>query len=186
MLAYAAAPVVVVAVTVMTFDPAKSGMFADQDVVPVATPDDPRELLHRTTAIPAGADAVPVSVTEGLLKFVDGGDVIAICGAVFATSVRTMVITFETVAFSESVAVTVSTFGPITSGIPATLQFGTPVAVPDAPLSVRHVTTVCPNPPDTVPLMLMRDAAVLAGGTAFNVSAKGCIGEPGPGAAYNC
>jgi hypothetical protein len=73
----------------MTFDPLTRGMLALQEVVPVAVPLPPRELVQLTCVTPTLSDAVPAMAREEVVveNGLAAGVVIETAGAVVSGEV---------------------------------------------------------------------------------------------------
>ena len=67
---------------------------------------------------------------------------------------------------------------PRLSGTAAIVQFGEPLAPPNCPASVRHVTCAEPVPPKAVPEREIEDAVVVAAGIC-KVNVSGGAGRGG-------
>jgi uncharacterized protein YbjT (DUF2867 family) len=119
------------AVTVSTFAPAWSSTVADQLVVPLATPDPPRLVLHVTCVTRKLSLAQPLTATEATVVLnvvADVGPVIAILGGTVSET-ENPTGSAHPVA-SDAIA---QDAAPAASGIPGlTLHGPTPLAQPAA------------------------------------------------------
>ena len=177
--------------TVTELFPTISGIAADQEVVPEATPAWPKLVAQDTTATPTLSLAMPAIVTEAAVVDMvpDGGDVMVKLGAVVSvlplpglvgvvlTDCRVTLTAFD-IWLPPAAAVTVMVLAPTESGTLAMLHAAVePAAIPDAPPLKDQVTLTIPVPPDAEPDRLTLDAVVVEG-TAFTVNTKG---DPGGG-----
>jgi hypothetical protein len=156
-LAVAVLPAASRAVTVMTFEPSTSRIpLTVQVVVPEAVPLPPRLLTHVTCVTPTLSLARPprlsVEVPVVMAPLVVGDVMLTVGRVVSETVVVRVAVSVAVAVFpAASRAVTVTTFVPASSGIPAALQLAVPVAVPLPPRSLTHVTCVTPTLSDAVP-----------------------------------
>src|SRR6185503_6358218 len=138
------------ATTVNTFTPACSAAAAMlHEVVPAARPLAPRLFVHVTSVTPRSSLAVPdrVAVSALVTRFAAGA-VIAMVGALPSDVIE---IRSVEVLPAASLAVTVMTFTPGSSGSAATDHAVVPAATPEPPRSFAHRTSVTPNRSDAVP-----------------------------------
>jgi hypothetical protein len=126
---------------------------ADQEVVPVATPEMPFELDHVTCVTPTLSDAVPERVTElAEVENVvpDVGAEMVTLGALESVNVTASVSVLTLPAASR--AVTVRVFSPGNRVIPLADQLVVPVAVPVPPVRLfDQETCVTPTLSEAVP-----------------------------------
>jgi hypothetical protein len=166
-LAVAVLPAASRAVTVMTFEPSTSRIpLTVQVVVPEAVPLPPRLLTHVTCVTPTLSLARPprlsVEVPVVMAPLVVGDVMLTVGRVVSETVVVRVAVSVAVAVFpAASRAVTVTTFVPASSGIPAALQLAVPVAVPLPPRSLTHVTCVTPTLSDAVPPTVIVVAVVV-------------------------
>ena len=178
--------------TVTEVFPTRSGIAADQAVVPEAMPAVPKFVAQDTSVTPTLSLAVPAMVTEAAV--VDmvpvEGEVIVMAGAVVSrlpppepppepvvvTDCRVTVTDCDTWPAAVD-AVMVIVFVPVTNGTLTMLQAdASPVAAPEAPPLADHVRVIAPVPPVAEPDKLMIDEVVVDA-TAFSVRTRGGVVE---------
>jgi hypothetical protein len=138
--------------TTMLLVPTRSGIDADQNVVPEAVPVE-LELVHPTTVTPTLSVAMPITVIEapGVETMVAEGDLTLTAGAVVSldgtgvgggggSSVRVTTKVEEAVCPVPSLTVTVMWLSPTLKGTEATDQEVDPIAVPTPPRSFCQLT----------------------------------------------
>jgi hypothetical protein len=186
-----ALPAASTARTVTELFPTRSGIVADQAVVPAATPAVPKLVAQETSVTPTLSLAVPAMVTEaavvdmvpvdGVVMVNAGGVMSGIPppepapGPVVVADCRVMVTDFA-IRLAEVDAVMVMVFAPVTSGRLTILQADAgPAAIPEVPLIEDHVTVMTPVLPDADPDKLTLDEVVVEA-TAFTVKARAGVG----------
>lgn len=135
--------------------PNDSGTIAVQDVVPAASPVNPRFVVHVTPATPDESAADPDTASAAALvrNVEDDGDVMRSEGAVLSR----VSLLYWTVSPAAAVAPeTDSTaiemlFAPSASTMGCVSQFIVPVATPLPPSEFAHVTRLMPEAWDAVP-----------------------------------
>lgn len=169
-------PAASLARTVIEFDPTRSGIDADQLVVPAANPDCPVFVAQVTAATPTLSLAVPLKLIDvaEVETDVDDGDVIVKAGGVVSVGLveggllpEDVCRVIETVCetrVTPSVAEMVIVFAPVTRGTPLMVQAPVEVTEPDAFWLLDQVTVTGPFPPDVVPVMVTVAEVVVAGG----------------------
>ena len=150
--------------------PIKSGIAADQAVVPDAAPAEPKFVAQDTRVTPTLSLAVPAMTIE--VPVVDmvpvEGEVMVKLGAVvFAppppepATARVTVTVFDS-WLPPAEAVMVMIFAPTASGILAMVQaVADPAGIPDAPAEADQATVIAPDPPVADPDTLTLEAVVL-------------------------
>src|SRR5689334_20882359 len=184
MLRQPALPAASTARTVTELFPTRSGIAADQAVVPVATPAVPKLVAQETSVTATLSLAMPAMMTEDAVVdmlpvegvvMVNAGEVVSVPPPpepVVVRDCRVMVTDFETRPAAVD-AVMVMVFAPAISGILTLLQAdASPAAVPETPPLDHHVSVMTPVPPDADPDKLALDAVVVEA-TAFTTKAKG-------------
>jgi hypothetical protein len=188
----------------MLLVPVISGTVADQFAVPPAVPEPPVELVHVTDV--TSLDAVPAIAmlsadVETIVKpgvvilrlggaAAGGGGAVGVVGELGVVggeaggaACRFTVVTLEATLPAPSTAVTVTMFNPRFSGTTAIVQTLDPLAVPEGPWLLVHVTCRLPVPPVTVPAIGMEDVVTLtdddAGLVTCTASAGGGFGAAG-------
>ena len=186
MLRQPALPAASTARTVTELFPTRSGIAADQAVVPVATPAVPKLVAQETSVTATLSLAVPLMMTDAAVVdmvpvegvvMVNAGAVVSVPPPpepVVVTDCRVVATECET-RLAEVDAVMVMVFAPVTKGTLTTLQEdASPVAVPEAPALDDHVTVMTPVPPAADPDRLTLEAVVVEA-TAFIVRVRGGI-----------
>ena len=166
--------------------PTSSGMVADQTVVPAAAPAVPKLVAQETRVTPRLSLVVPAMVidvalvdsvaVEGEVMVKDGAVVSApppIGGGVI-TACRVTVRVLE-IWLPAAEAVTVMMLGPTINGTFEMVHADAePVAMPENPRSLDHVSVIAPDPPVADPNTLVIDV-VVGEATGLTTSVKGEI-----------
>ena len=164
--------------------PTKSGIAADQAVVPEAVPAEPKLVAQDTCVTPTLSLAVPAMVTkdavvdmvpvEGVVM-VKLGAVVSVPPPPEPAAARVTVSVLNT-WLPPAEAVIVMIFGPTDSGILAMVQAdGDCAAIPEAPVEADQATVIAPDPPVAEPDKLTL-ATVVVDTTWFTVNARAAGG----------